>query len=354
MRIKLAILENDTVYLNRIVSVFQAKYADKLEVYAFTEPDTAIRFLGAARVDVFLADAVFEIDMEEVPARCGVAYLVEDGDVKSYKGLEAVHKFMKIEMIYRQVLGIFSEKAADVTGTNLRGEADCKVLAFLTAAGGTGSSTAAAACAMNFAQKGKKVLYLNLERFGSADVFFCMEGSSSLGDIIYAVKGKKGNLALKLESAVKHDISGVFFYSSAKMALDVEELKLDEIQEIISTLRMSGNYSYIILDLDFSMDREFLILLEKCNDIIFVADGSQVSNVKLERAIESLRILEQQYDMKLLMRSGVLYNRFSSQTSQKADIAGLNEYGGIKRFEGFGTQKLLQQLKIQPVFDMLE
>ena len=32
MRIRLAILENDAVYLNRIVSIFNVRYADKLEI----------------------------------------------------------------------------------------------------------------------------------------------------------------------------------------------------------------------------------------------------------------------------------------------------------------------------------
>ena len=33
MKVRLAILEKDRNYLNRIVSVFSTKYADRLEVY---------------------------------------------------------------------------------------------------------------------------------------------------------------------------------------------------------------------------------------------------------------------------------------------------------------------------------
>lgn len=55
MRIRLAILENDGVYLNRIVSAFNTKYADKLEIYSFTDPAAAVNALKTARIDVFLA-----------------------------------------------------------------------------------------------------------------------------------------------------------------------------------------------------------------------------------------------------------------------------------------------------------
>ena len=34
MKIKLAILEEDKGYLNRIVSVFNTKYSDKFEIYS--------------------------------------------------------------------------------------------------------------------------------------------------------------------------------------------------------------------------------------------------------------------------------------------------------------------------------
>ncbi|MDE6516683.1 MAG: chromosome partitioning protein ParA, partial [Acetatifactor sp.] len=228
------------------------------------------------------------------------------------------------------------------------------VLAFVAAGGGTGSSVAAAACAMNFARKGKKALYLNLEKFGSADVFFQAEGNAGLGDVIYAIKSRKGNLSMKLESTVKCDVSGVYFYSPTKMALDIAELNADEIQQIISALKVSGGYDYIILDLDFSMDKNMLKIFDECNTIVFVADGSPVSNVKLERVVASLNVLEQQTDRKILMRCGILYNRFSSHTSQKAQIGELREFGGISRFEGFDIPRLLQQIKAQPVFDALE
>lgn len=42
MKIKLAILENDVNYLNRIVVAFNTRYADKLEIYSFTKYDAAI------------------------------------------------------------------------------------------------------------------------------------------------------------------------------------------------------------------------------------------------------------------------------------------------------------------------
>ena len=50
MKIKLAILDKDKSYLNRIVTVFEVKYADKFEVYSFTDLSVAIQTLSEVNI----------------------------------------------------------------------------------------------------------------------------------------------------------------------------------------------------------------------------------------------------------------------------------------------------------------
>ncbi len=353
MKIKLAILENDENYLNRIVTVFNSRYSDKIEVYSFTSDATAIPMLEKAKIDVLLADDAFEINTKELPKRCGFAYLVNSNDIESLRDEKVIGKFQKAELIYKQVLSIFAENVTEITGIRLNENGNCKLIAFLSPSGGTGSSTAAAACAMRFAKQGRKTLYLNLERLGNADLFFHAEGQDNFGDVIYALKSKKTNLTMKLESAVKQDENGVYFYSATNLALDMAELCSEEIRKLLSTFQMFGGYEYIILDMDFALDKSTIEVLRECNSIVLVADGSAVSNNKLERALASLNILEQQTEMKLLMRSSILYNRFSSHTSAKPNLADIKELGGIKRYEGYSTAQLLTQLSEMTLFDAL-
>lgn len=67
----------------------------------------------------------------------------------------------------------------------------------------------------------------------------------------------------------------------------------------------------------------------------------------------AMKILEEQNDWKLLIRCSVLYNRFSSKASEKAAIPDIREVGGIKRYEGYTVEQLLQQLATEEVFDKL-
>ena len=67
----------------------------------------------------------------------------------------------------------------------------------------------------------------------------------------------------------------------------------------------------------------------------------------------SMRILEEQNDWKLLIRCSILYNRFSSRTSEKAVVSDVREVGGIKRYEGYTVEQLLRQLAEEEVLDKL-
>jgi hypothetical protein len=232
MKIKLAILESDVGYLNRIVSVFGSKYADKLEIYSFTEKDRALSELQPIRADVFLASDSFEIDPKQLPKRCGFSYLVDSAEVELLRGQQTICRFQKADLIYREILSLYAEHAGSMTELKFSDDG-CRVIAFASPSGGAGSSTMAAACAMHFAALGRKTLYLNLEPFGSADDYFAGQGQFDMSDIIYALKTRKANISMKVESAVKQDPRGVYFISQAKLALDMLELKTEEILRLI-------------------------------------------------------------------------------------------------------------------------
>lgn len=352
MKIKLAILEKDQSYLQRFISVFSTKYADKFQIYSFTDEEVAYSTLNDTKIDVLVASDVFEIDIKRVPRRCGFAYLVDSLDVETVNNQRAVCKFQKVDLIYKQILSIYSENAGNVAGLKL-GDDTAQIVAFESVSGGCGGSTIAAACALHYAAQGKKTLYLNLEKFGSADSFFSAEGQFDMSDIIYALKSKKANLALKLESCVKQDPRGVYFYSQSKIALDMLELKVDDIIRLISEIRLTGSYNVIILDLDFSFDADMLKILRQTHSIIWVGDGSEISNSKLIRAYSALSIIEQNEDVPILNRISLIYNKFSNKTSKALDDLGIKTIGGNPRFEHATTAMVIGQIAPKEMFEKI-
>ncbi len=352
MKIKLAILEKDTAYLSRMISAFGAKFADKVEMYSFTDKGIAMSTLVQAKIDVLLSGDTFEIDLGELPRRCAFAYLVDSIGVDTVNGQKAICKYQKAELIYKQILSVYAEKAGNVSGLKLDGDA-CNVIAFVSMCGGAGSSSAAAACARRYAAQGKKCLYLNLEAFGNADLFFSAEGQFDLSDVIFALKSKKANLPLKLESCVRRDGQGVYFYAGAKVALDVMELDSEEIIKLLSELKLTGAYDYILLDMEFSLDKACRDVLRRANAIVVVNDGSEMGNSKTSRALHALNILEQNHDDPLTKRMKFFYNKFSNKTSKILADTDISEIGGSPRYQHATISEIISALAALDAFDKI-
>lgn len=352
MKIKLAILEKDKSYLTRIVSVFGTKYSEKFEIYSFTDAGVALTTLNSAKIDVLLAGDVFDIDVSKLPNRCAFAYLVDSVGIDMLHNQRAICKFQKADLIYKQILSIYSEKASSITGFKMFGE-EGKVMVFCSPSGGVGSSTMAAACSVYMASKDKKVLYLNLEKFGSADMFFSGQGQFDMSDIIFALKSKKANLPLKLESCVRQDRRGVYFYTQAKIALDMIEMNTVDTLRLLSELKTTGDYDYIILDMDFGIDKDMLNIYRQAQDIILVGDGSVESNAKIERTYTALMTMEQNEDAPLINRMSFIYNKVSSKSGYAINAPGLKSLGGAPRYARAEVQQVIEQIAAMDIFGAL-
>lgn len=352
MRIKLAILEKDKIYLDRIASAFNTKYADKFEIYSFTDLKMVLDTLDSKRIDVFLASDLFDIDVAILPNRCGFAYFVDSADIDTVKDQRAICKFQKVDLIYKQILSIYSEKAGDISGLKI-GDETAKIIAFCSPCGGVGTSSMAASAAKYFSSKNKKTLYLNFEKLGSSDVFFNGEGQFNMSDVIFALKSKNTNLSLKLESCVKQDVSGVYFYSQSKVALDIYELKAEDIIRLIYKVKLTGSYDYIILDLDFALDAESLNIIRQSHSVVWISDGSENANTKIFRAYESLQIIEENTDSSIINRISLFYNKFSNKTSKSIENLNLKSIGGAPRYEHAATLQVIDQLSKLEVFNKI-
>ena len=350
MKIRLAILESDEEYLNRIVTVFNTRFPDRLECYSFTDEAYALSKLVEEKIQVFVASDYFDIDTAKIPQNCGFAYFVDSPEMETLKDHPAICRFQKADLIFRQILSIYAEHAGDYSELKLS-EDGCRTIIFASTGGGGGTSIMAAACALHFAAQGNKTFYLNLEPFGSADDFFKAEGQFDMSDVIFALKTRKANLAMKLESCVKQDPRGVSFLSAPKLALHMMELTSEETVQLIKQLRSGKKYQYLIVDTGFDLREESMQVLKQGSAIVLVGSGTTTSNTKLHRAVSALAALEQDGNERLSDRIVVAYNRFSSKVGTVDDKIGLRVVGGAPRYEHATTEQLLEQLSMNGLFD---
>ena len=122
---------------------------------------------------------------------------------------------------------------------------------------------------------------------------------------------------------------------------------------LISEVQLAGDYECIILDLDFAMDKNALKIWRQAHAVIWVGDGSEISNTKVHRAFTALSISEQNEDAPLMNRISLIYNKFSNKTGKAINVNGLREIGGAPRYEHAGTEQILKQLAGMEMFDKL-
>lgn len=350
MKIKLAMLESDSAYLRRVVAMFNSKYAEELEIYSFTDVDAATACLEEKKIDVFLASDNFKIDFNQIPKRCGFAYLVESLDINMIDTHKAICKFQKGELIYKQILSIYSEHVPNISGMPTGQNGDMKTIAFCSPCGGVGTSTAAAACAIALTNAGKRVLYLNAEIYGDADMFFACDGQFDFSDVIYAVKSNKTNRAMKLQSTVKQDQTGVYYYSSVRVPLDIMEMGPNDYLTLQSELKSLGCYDYVVMDIEFPKTQSAFKFLEYCNSIVLVGDGSDTSEAKLNKAIRGIQILDGQSDFAMQPRMWLLKNKAAANDIQQNELRTL---GSFPVYQSVSSAQMARQLSLSDIFGQL-
>jgi len=293
---------------------------------------------------VFFANEEFEIDERGLPEKCEFAYISEDSDVESIREHRAVAKYQRVDLFYKEILNIYAENTTSIIGYKSGCNKVTQIIAFTSASGGTGSSLLAAAFAKYVATSGKKVLYLNLEQLGCADDYFKGEGRLDFSDVIYAVKSKKANLGLKLESIVKQDSSGVYFYSSSNQALDLLELDEEDIRILVQELCNKGMYDYIVVDMDCSFDKRTRCIMEFSKKLVLVSDDMAVSNSKLKRLYDALNALESQNLLNVSDKLFLVYNKSDGGNFRINEVPDIKCLGSVQNFEGESVDDIVNQM----------
>lgn len=355
VRIKLVIADKDQIYLNRISNVISAKYSNKLELFAFSKLETLYEFIKENKVDVLLVSDAFEIDDRKLPEKIDFAYLVDSPNIDKLNGKKAVCKYTKIDIIYKAVLSMYSENSSNVLNFKKQGSSDTKVFSFFSCSGGDGASVLAAACCLDLAKKGKRVLYLNLEQCGTPRVFFNAEGDFGLSELVYAIKRNKVNVALKVESLVKKESNGVSFLDEAKASLDLLEMTEEDISLLMKDVVNSQLFEYIVIDTDTILTDFYISIMFNSDNIIFVSDASDVSVSKFKRVYHSLKIIQEHRKINLIEKIYMIYNKTNTMNEggYLSDIPSVNILGKIGEYERASSIALANSISELGIFNKI-
>lgn len=346
LKIKLGILANDTIYLNRLAAFITSRHNENFEISSFTDNEVALKTIQLKKIDIMLVEEICNINVAEFLHMTYIIYLTNSRDKEIINECPAIFKYQKTELIIKNIWNFYSEVLENVKKTNKHTDINCKIFAFATPCGGSGSSTLAVACALYFAKHGKNVMYLNLEKMSASDIFFCEDGTQTLSDMIFALKSKKINLSLKMEACIKHDAHNVSFFSQTNQVLDMYELTVEEQLELINVIAESGLFDILVLDLDFDLNAEQKSIHMLADKFIITSTGSEVNNKKISSVYSSLVIQEQNTNISLLEHIVLLYNKFTNVVGNNSYNVALSVIGTIPIINNISSLQVSEQISM--------
>lgn len=347
MRIKVAIVDIDTDYLQRVKNKLRKDYADRIEAAYYSDFDIFSADMKKNRMDLAVINVNFMQAPEFGMIACPVLLISEDNAAGKIGKYPVIGKYQRFEELYKNIISVYSDNVQGMEGYVPASAEGKKIIVFASPAGGTGSSTMAIACAEHFAQRGLNVIYLNFERMP----FYYYTGySGGFEDIMFTLSENRSNISLKLESVLIKTQNNVRILPSIKNPLDLCSLSNEDIDVLLKAVLQMEGIDHIVIDADFGLDERTYMLFDKATHIVFTTDGRVAANNKTTRAIECLK--NKDSDFQTTDKIRIIYNRFSSGNFNNKMQGSYPELFVFPRYKAT-TPQIIAELSNSNAFDQL-
>ena len=306
MKIRVAMLDGDKTYVSRFFDCFNKYYFENIELYAFTNDDSLLEFLKCNKIDILLMHEDFCLN-NNLEGNVIIIKLIEKISLENQS--KTILKYQKISLIYKEILNEYSSVyKGQIKST--RTNSYNNTISFMSSGAGSGTSTIASAFAISLIKKNKKVLFIDMQSFPTINCVFEAEGKFTMSEIMYAIKSKKADLSLRIESALKVDNSGVNFYDPCKNPLERNEITAENLITLLEKLKEITNYDYIIIDIDFLLNETCLKLLNYSDSVVFVSNTTDENYLKLSSILKSIEILQLKNNENYIEKVNIIYNKY--------------------------------------------
>lgn len=354
MKIKLALLDFDKVYVQRFYDTINRAYSNKLEIHAFTNKNSFLNFSINNKIDILLINENIKLDFEH-ETKLIVIKLAEKATFET-ENTVYIYKYQRFSLIYREILNAYSKVfKAVVDNSNyfndFHNSSNSTIISFMSQGLGSGTSTIASSLALSLAEKNKKTLFLDLQSFATINSIFNAEGKFSMSEIIYAVKSKKENIAIKLEAALKMDSSGVYFYDSCENPFELNELKSEELINMLHFFSKYGAYEFIIIDINYLMNDICRTLLKLSDRIFFVTEAKEENSIRLNKIIKSILICETKDNQKYMDKIGIICNKFIKNMASDIQNSNFEIVSYIPKYNNVSKRAIAKEISKTSILD---
>ncbi|MCM1121373.1 MAG: hypothetical protein NC416_02200 [Eubacterium sp.] len=336
----------DTTYCKKLVHYFDSHYYDKFQWNIYTQFQYMRQMLQTDTVDIILIgeemkEELWESDRKLLEGKLW-AYLTEH-ESGLVEGEWYFQKYQRADQIYRDLLDIYAKKEHIHYEYQPIHSSKTAFVAFISASGGSGVSTIAAAAAIAFSQM-EKVLYLNLEEIGSVRLTFTGESKVCFDELIYAIKSRRNTLQLKLESSVSRDETGTYYFKECANPMDLQTLSAEDIEELLKAVEASKVYDKVMIDLGSRLDEKAVMVMSMANRVAVITDQSEIAEVKLQRYLKYIQTVEEVRQADILSKMCIYFNKTLKGTRQPEQLSQIKVCGAFPLIENGNYRGIVDRI----------
>ena len=365
MQIRVAILDQDQNYQNRVLVALREKFSKKLQVFPCNSTEDVLSVIEAHEVKVFAINKMINYDISQIPEKCAIVYLSELKSVKEEDGIPVVCKYQKVKNIagelynigknYDKLLAEKKEEERKAEEERIREKRRTPdVYAFISAGNSEGSTTTGISLGIANADDNTNILYLDFKQFSTMRRFFDVSRTDvPFSDIL--TKAANGELTKEdLEKAIITDMKfGFDFINNEDCAFELVMYLENGFKKLYETIGELENYDIIIVNLESAISKISFSVLDVAKKVIFVGSGLPDSNKNIERNIEIIKKYDEVNDCSYIEKTNILYNRFVNRNCSVLHLSGVNVIGEINVIKEKTEQRVLDTMSKMAIFGQI-
>ena len=354
MWMRLLICTEDGTYAERLSSLFEREYGEKMEISVFSDIQYLQESEKCRSADVVLFGEEFEKEAATVSRNMSCVCAVLSGQIyeDGNDDIVRIAKYQRMDMLYKAILDLYSQggRVRRFADSNSNGNA-CRVYGFLSADGGVGTTTVARAYAAKCASY-EKVLYLDMGILGFE--WHQDEAEHGMDEILIALKSRRDILPIKLMSAVSSTKEKVDVYAPCKDSLHLLEVTGEDVVRLVNTIRGLGEYDKLILDIGNHFSEREFEMVRQADCLVYVAEDNDCGRRKYEKLCQIFQSLEQRDDVKLLRKMMIFRNKAVKKEQIGWGVQGTSECGWAPELERDSFEAVIDRIMQSDAFDNME
>lgn len=358
MNYKIGIVDGEKSFVNRFKEAMEEQYGNELTILHFESMSSAIVAAKKYGLSALLvgkeSDESENYRIPDFPEETAMIYLCEFRSEESCSpDYRKVCKYSNIdrwyEIISETVLKSKKERIIEYR-ENRKKEKSCKLCLFTSGAGGSGTSTAAAAFSIYCAGKGHKTCYLNFETINSTHRYFESDESiHDFEDVICALRSEKYHAETLMRTVFVEDpVNRVNSIRGCRVQSDTFSLTGEDIINICEMVRDTELFEYIVLDMNFEVSENIVLPFINSDMTVVVSDGTMAGNDKTDSFLSMLPVIVNAREEDIIRKTRILYNRFDRKDGMPIERKIYSCVGGLPVLKARNDRILADKLSALP------